>query len=245
MLVIGLTLWGVSGFAGDQVAGRPSASADGLTNAPFGRTQAAETIDNAQVAPEISLLCSDGSESGLAYFGVPLEGRTIGYVVDGDETMAPYIDRLAFITNTVITSMEPGEYRFGVVQAVGRDGRTFIEVYEPSSDLAGASAVLRSRLPGGKTDLSRALSAATNWYADQVFLVLSKPVEPQQLTALRQDALQTGAVTHVIALGEAAKVDLSPISASTGGRFIRVSDTSMQATFNHCRKLAETDGGLP
>ncbi len=162
------------------------------------------------------------------YFGIPLSGKTIGYLVDGDATMAAYIDDVATLTNSVNEAIEKGTRRFGVMLAVSHDGKTFIESAEPSTDLEGAKGVLLGRLASGRTDLGKALSVASNWYADQIFLVLSKPVDAKQMEVLKQGAQQTGAVVHVIALGGAAQQDLSPIAKSSGGTFVSVNDDEIK-----------------
>jgi hypothetical protein len=161
-------------------------------------------------------------------FGIPLSGKTIGCVVDGDATMAPYIDSVATVTNAVFAAVEKGTRRFGVLLAVEHDGNTVVEAVEPSTDLEGARAILVGRLASGRTDLSKALSVASNWYADEIFLVLSKPVDDRQMEILKQSAEQTSAVVHVIALGGAADQDLSPIAKATGGTFVAVADDELK-----------------
>ena len=161
------------------------------------------------------------------YFGIPLSGKTIGYIVDGDATMASYIDNVATLTNSVNEAIEKGTKRFGVMLAIERDGKTVVEAAEPSTDLEGARAVLTGQLASGRTDLSKALSVASNWYADEIFLVLSKPMDDDQLAILTQGAEQTSAVVHVIALGPAAQQDLSPIAKATGGMFVPVTDAEI------------------
>lgn len=161
------------------------------------------------------------------YFGIALTGNTIGYVVDGDATMAPYIDQVAFATNTVNAAFPKGSRRFGVVQAVGEDGQTLLEVSEPANGLEGARTVLQARLPSGKTDLSKAMSVAANWYADQIFLVVSKPLAEDEIERLKSSAEQTSAVVNVIAVGGAASQDLSSIAEATEGQFVRVSDSDL------------------
>lgn len=161
------------------------------------------------------------------YFGIPHSGKTIGYIVDGDATMAAYIDNVATLTNSVNEAIEKGTKRFGVMLAVERDGKTVVESAEPSTDLEGARAILTGQLASGRTDLSKALSVASNWYADEIFLVLSKPVSADQMEVLTQGAEQTSAVVHVIALGPAAQQDLSPIAKATGGTFVPVADAEI------------------
>ncbi|MFQ5411328.1 MAG: hypothetical protein ACE5EC_03495 [Phycisphaerae bacterium] len=181
-----------------------------------------------------------------SYFGIPVEGNTIGYVVDCDGTMAPYIDQVAFITDGVNTMIEPGTRRFGIVQAVNDTaGHQLTEVHAPS-DLLGASTILQSRLAAGETDLPGAFAVTESWYADQIFLVLSKPLEEREIGLLTQHAEQTGAVTHVIALGEATRQPaLSTISDATGGTLMRVSDDMLnQLVARYDARLSETDPGL-
>jgi len=161
------------------------------------------------------------------YFGFPTTGKTIGYIVDGDGTMAPYIDDLSFVTNKLNEAMEPGTCRVGVVMATGHEGHTVLEVVLPTSDLVGAVAVLTSRLPGGRTDLSKALQTTYDWYADTLFLILAKPIGDQEFAILTENAEQTGAVTNVIGLGEATKQDLSPIASATGGELLRLDDDAL------------------
>ena len=86
-----------------------------------------------------------------------------------------------------------GTRRFGVLLAVEHDGNTVVEAVEPSTDLEGARAILVGRLASGRTDLSKALSVSSNWYADEIFLVLSKPVDDRQMEILKQSAEQTSA----------------------------------------------------
>ncbi len=162
------------------------------------------------------------------YFGLPLAGQTIGYVVDGDSTMAGYIDQVAFLTNNVNAMIPPGSKRFGIAQPVGQNGQTRVEVAEPTSDLEGAKSLLLGRLPSGKTDLTKALAVTANWYPDQVFMVLAKPVDAKNLNFLVHGAEQTGAIVNVIALGAAAKqAELASISTATGGKFVPVNDETL------------------
>lgn len=173
-----------------------------------------------------------------AYFGVPLAGQTIGYVVDCDATMVDYIDQVAYLTGHVNRSIEGDHRRFGIVQAISDpDGRRLIEVASPTTDLTDATTILRAHLAGGTTDLPRALAVTESWYADQLFLVLSKRVDASELSLLVQGAQQSGAATHVVALGEAATQtdELSRISDATGGTFIPITDALIEELVEHCR----------
>jgi hypothetical protein len=212
---VAIAAWQVSASAPTSQV-EPSAFAQAESKSPLGIARVVVVNDPVEAFRTANPL--------KTYFGFPLIGRTIGCVVDSDSTMAPYIDKVAFVTNTLNEAMEPGSRRLGIVMATGRDGPTVLEVAEPSADLAGARTVLGSRLPAGDTDLSSALLKTASWYADTIFLVLSKPIDASQLGIITEHAEQTGAVTHVIALGGAAKQDLSAISNATGGGFLPVTD---------------------
>jgi|CXWL01.1.fsa_nt_gi hypothetical protein len=179
----------------------------------------------ASADPQQRILAGDVRSS---FFGIPLKGETIGYVIDGDATMAPFIDEVAFITNSVNEAIPSSSRKFGIVMAVNNGGKMLVEISEPSSNLDGARSILLARVPGGKTRLQSALAATTNWYADQLFMIVSKPIQPAFAEVLAQSAAQTGAVTHVIALGEAANQDLSSIARNTGGEFVAVSDANLE-----------------
>ncbi|MBX3394670.1 MAG: hypothetical protein KF841_04840 [Phycisphaerae bacterium] len=188
--------------------------------------------------PRLAIRNSDPLHS---YFGIPVEGGTIGYVVDWDATMSPYADRLALVTNGVNQSLGSESTRFGIVQAVENpDGLRLYEVFEPSTDLAGASAILHGRIPSGMTDLPRAFSVTESWYANEIFLVLSKQLSTQEIEFLSQLAEQSGAVTHVIALGDAAAdTELARISDATGGQFVPVADDVLDELVSLHEAVAE------
>ena len=156
------------------------------------------------------------------FAGVPLvEGDVIGYAADGDAAMAPFIESVAYVVNAVNAAIQPGTMRFGVVMATGGDGHTILEVAEPSCDLAGARSVLTARLPGGQTDLSKALSQMRDWDASRIFLLVAKQVDGDQLAILTETAEQTGAQVSVIAMGDAARQkELSHIATATGGSYL-------------------------
>jgi hypothetical protein len=170
------------------------------------------------------------SDPKRTFFGIPIQGYTIGYVVDCDTTMLPHYRQLASITGVLNEALGQSSRRFGIVEALAKDrGQSVEKVHEPSSDLKGARSVLDSTPTGGETDLPEALALTAAWYADEIFLVLSKRIDADEISLLTQHAQQSGAVTHVIAFGEAAKQDLSPISGATGGRFVPVQKQVLSA----------------
>jgi hypothetical protein len=164
------------------------------------------------------------------FFGIPVQGDTVGYVVDSDTTMLPHYRQLASITGVINEALGASSRRFGIVEALAKNRARGVEkVSEPTSDLKGARSALSSTPTGGETDLPEAFATAEAWYADEIFLVLSKKVDSDEVSLLTQYAQQSGAVTHVIAFGEAARQDLSQISNATGGRFVPVSNQILSA----------------
>ncbi|MEK6643953.1 MAG: hypothetical protein AABZ08_08590 [Planctomycetota bacterium] len=161
------------------------------------------------------------------YFGVPVEGNVVAFVIDGDPAMGPYMGQLSSLTNSVGQALALADRRFGIVKPALRSRFTLMDVAERTPVLEGAETTLSPQLPSEKTDFVQSLSVAANWYADQVFLVLAKPLDAREIEQLTQSAEQTGAITHVIALGAAAQQDLSQIAQATGGTFIPLNDTEL------------------
>ena len=218
--VLGVTVWTWSGPSG------------------FLRANALAVLDrDAVVAGQGSGLVEDdryatilNSDPRKTYFGVPAQGDTIGYVVDCDATMLPHYRQLASITGVLNEELAASSRRFGIVEAPAKNrGRRIEKASEPFSGLKGARSALNSTPTGGETDLPEALALTEAWYADEIFLVLSKKIDADEISLLTQIAQQSGAVVHVIALGEAARQDLSPISNATGGRFVPVNNELLSA----------------
>lgn len=224
-----------------------------VVSVPVWRLTAAPGVESASTPPLLALVESGPAEPSplvthdplREYFGLALSGYTIGYVVDGDSAMAPYIDKVAYLTNSVNARLRQAGTRFGIAMAVQSEGKTYVEVLEPWSDLEGARTLLTSRLPVGQTDLNKALAATSNWYPDQVFMVLAKPVAPADLPAIRQNAERTGGVVNVIALGAAAKQEgLADVAVATGGRFVPVQDSQLDELVELQRQAEEEEARL-
>jgi len=188
-----------------------------------------QSVPSPGTAPtEAVVAAPQDGPAALRYFGVPIEGQIITYVVDQDQAMAPYIEQLAMVTNAVNKSIqEAGNRRIGIVPPPARRRSQILEVAERKSVLEGADAVLAPRLSAHRTDPAEELAQSANWFADQVFLVLAHRLDPREIEILTQASEQTGAVTHVVAVGSAAQQDLSPIAAATGGRFVVVDDSTL------------------
>ncbi len=234
---LGATVWTLANPSGRD----GSASARNGGTAPPSQTDPVDR--NLLESRPHPMLAADPLQT---YFGVPVKGETVGYVVDCDSSMAIYLDDVAFITRNVTETMRQGGKRFGIVQALARaDSEYALEVSEPSLDVVGAWTTLQGSLAGGDTRLAEALAVTEGWYADQIFLVLAKELDDREIALLQQHALQTRAVTHVIALGRAAELNLSAIAGPTGGRYISVDDTVFRALVNNHRLVAnkEEQGG--
>ncbi|MFQ5429998.1 MAG: hypothetical protein ACE5E1_06775 [Phycisphaerae bacterium] len=224
---LGVTVWTVTGSVGGQ--------------AGFGLTVSRPDLSEAVVSAgsEVDVLAADPRS---AYFGIAVTGPIVGFVVDSDETMVSYIDAVAYVTHAVNADSEQSGRQFGILQAVSDpEGREVLEVFAPSTDLIGATTILQSRLAGGATDLPKTMAVTEGWNADQLFVVLSKPLAAAEIDLLQQRALQSGATTHVIALGQAARQDLSAISAPTGGAFVPISDEVLGSLVERCRSRMPED----
>lgn len=143
--------------------------------------------------------------------------------------MAPYIDRVAMVTNSVISRSPMESIRFGVVQPSDESSEVRLqEVYQSAVLQLEGRTPLRARTASGTTSLAKAFAVTESWYPEELFLVLSKPVSSREVDALTQLAEQSGAVTHVIALGAAAnEPGLSRIAEATAGQYVRISDDDL------------------
>lgn len=173
------------------------------------------------------------------YFGVPVDGNLVAYIVDTDEAMKPYIGDLSFVTNLVNKSVFTGRReRFGIIRPGLSKRFSLMDVAERPGTLEDSETLLAARLPPESTDVYEALGVAFNSYADQVFLVLAKPLNADEVSRLTHRAEQTGAVTNVLALGPAARLDLSPIATATGGRYTALSDAQWNEWVTRYKSVA-------
>jgi hypothetical protein len=204
-----------------SVAGRSSRDRQGRILA--GTVQRNKT-SSAGAASNQTLAQLPETDPRRGYFGVPVEGNVVAYIVDSDPAMAPYIGHLSYVTSLVSEANKVTTRRHGVVRPHVRHRFSLTEVAAREPTLEGAEPVLSPKLPPERIDFSEALSVAANWYADQIFMVVARPIGSSEIEALAQHAEQTGAVTNVLALGPAAGLDLSPIAEATGGRSIPMTD---------------------
>ena len=225
---VSLIAFGLSGFAWYATAPRPAEAPPYLLVAEGTRADEGPWL-SAEAAATKAMREGDPL---AAYFGVAISNGVTGYVVDGDASMQGYINKVALVTNAVNEAYAFGDKKFGIVVAKDRDqdGQTLLEVAEPRTDLAQARTVLTSGLATGRTDLVKALATTVQWDADQIFLVLAKRLDAQEIELLAEKAGETGAVVNVIGLGEAARQreELAPIAARTGGQFRQISDRMLE-----------------
>ncbi len=225
---VSLVAFGLSGFAWYATMPRP-AEAPPYVMAADGTLSDSGAQLSAEAAATKAMREGDPL---AAYFGIAISNGVTGYVVDGDASMQDYINKLALVTNAVNEAHGFGEKKFGIVVAKDKDqsGQTLLEIAEPRTDLAQARTILTSGLATGKTDLVKAMATTVQWDADQIFLVLAKRLEAQEIALLAEKAGETGAVVNVIGLGEAARQreELAPIAARTGGQFRQISDRMLE-----------------
>jgi hypothetical protein len=176
-------------------------------------------------------------DDGPDYFQLALSGRNIAFVIDSDQSMAPYLDDVALVTHGVAESLDPEACSFGISIATPQRPDVVDPAVSTDTGLSAAKSVLFGRFAHRQTDLAQAFSAVVNWHPDQVFLVLARKVDPRLREVIAQRAEQSGAVTHVIALGAARQQDLSGMVAMTQGRVHAVSDEAVRACVDQFRTL--------
>lgn len=175
---------------------------------------------------------------------VPVTGRTVAFVVDRDASMAEYIDRVAFLTCAAAVGMQTrGVGRFGVVSAADGAPKVVRPAMVSDTSLADAASILYGGFHERRTDLSAAVGATVGWRADQLFLVVARPLPPEEIEALIQKVQESGAETHLVALGEAARLQgqsLLAVARSTGGTMLALTDERFADVFNEVRAAQAT-----
>ncbi|MCZ6683696.1 MAG: hypothetical protein O7B26_10985 [Planctomycetota bacterium] len=167
------------------------------------------------------------------FFSTPLSGRTVGFVVDDDLSMAPYSDGIAFLIPAVATRLDT-ESRLAVSLATDSTPNVLRPSHVTQSSIAGAKTMLVGSMSSGQTDLAAALSASADWGADQIFLVLANPFVSDSIESLIQNAKQTGAELHVVALGNArsAAADLERMANAVGGSYRAIDDAAFRGVID-------------
>ena len=177
-------------------------------------------------APKGAKPKSRAADLQRSFYGVPVDGQVVAYVVDSDAAIAPYLDRLSFAANFVNQSIK-GARKFGVVRPDQPARPSLMGMTQSNNSLAESDTTLSAQLSQVPLDLSHSLVTAASWPADQVFLILAKALSDADIDALTDAAEKSGAKTSVIAVGPAAKQDLSKISDATDGRFIPLTDAKV------------------
>jgi hypothetical protein len=164
------------------------------------------------------------TEGRLTYFGLPIVGNAVAIIVDSDPAITPYREHLSMATRIVRDASTGANRNLGIIQSTGQRRMSLAEVaHRDNRTLEGAEIALSPKPPPEGLDFRAALTIALNGYADQVLLVLARPLDSNQIEALAQSAEQTGVTTGIIAMGPAAKQDLSALSDATDGNLVSLS----------------------
>lgn len=180
------------------------------------------------------------------FFSTPVSGQTVGFVVDGDLSMVPYSDGVAFLIPAVATRLDP-KSRFAVSLATETTPTVLQPRLVTQASIAGAESTLVGNMSAGKTDLAAALSASADWRADQIFLVVANPSVSGSIELLIQHAKQTGAELHVVALGEArssAALALGRLSQAVGGSFHAIDDAAFSTVISNAHLALAQKGPI-
>ena len=158
------------------------------------------------------------SESGLAFVEIPAEGRSVALVIDGDDAMADgRLDEVSLIAfNFASDVMESGGTMW--LGLPGESEPTVVEARDASAaSVNSVRAVMFGRFARGHTNLVSSVQAAAAQRTDEFFLVFARRLHPRMIEMIAQAIQQSGATTHVVAMGEAAQQDLSALVAGTRG----------------------------
>ncbi len=176
---------------------------------------------------------------------IPAIGRTIAFVFDRHESMTPYMDKLAFMTRSTAAKMVThGQARFGVVASSADWPLLSAPRAVTKANVIAATSILYGGFSRQPTDLVKAVRPVADWRADQLFLVLARPVRPDRFEALLQRLQETGARTDIVALGPAARNsgDLARLARATGGVLMALGDDRFAAIFRDVQ--ASSDSAL-
>jgi len=161
------------------------------------------------------------------FLTVPVAGQSVAVVIDADSAMWERLDGVAILTEAFAIQMQARGRNVGVALAT-ESNPAFVETMQ-TIELTTAS--LRSTIYGrfarGQTDLVAAASAGSSWRPDELFLVFGRRLDPALIEALSQKIQQSGALTHIIALGAARDQDLSGLLAGTQGEIHKLSDEQL------------------
>jgi len=178
------------------------------------------------------------------FLTVPVAGQSVAVVVDADSAMWERLDGVAILTEAFAIQMQAKGRSVGVALATEDDPA----VVETQPTLELTTAAMRSTIYGrfarGETDLVAAASVGSAWRPDELFLVFGRRLDPGLIEAIAQKIQQSGAVTHVVALGAARDQDLSALLAGVQGEIHKLSDDQL-LSLARLTRAATLNDGLP
>lgn len=186
----------------------------------------------------------DGVKKGnlSKFLNVPVAGQFVAVVVDADSDMRERLDGVAILTEAFAIQMQAKGRSVAVALATHSDP-AIVETM-PTIELTTAS--LRSTIYGqfarGQTDFVAAASAGASWRPDEMFLVFGRRLDPAMIEAIAQKIQQSGANTHVVALGEARDQDLTSLLKGVRGKIYKLSDEQLFGLAKLTRAAAITEG---
>lgn len=176
------------------------------------------------------------------FLNVPVAGQFVAVVIDADAEMRDRVDGVAILTEAFAIQMQAKSRNVGVSLATESDPT----LVETMATIELTTASLRSTIYGqfarGQTDLVAAASAGASWRPDELFLVFGRTLDPSIMEAIAQKIQQSGAHTHIVALGSARDQDLSALLAGTQGEIHHLSDEQLFKLARLTRAAAITEG---
>lgn len=176
------------------------------------------------------------------FLNVPVSGQFVAVVIDADSEMRDRVDGVAILTEAFAIQMQAKSRSVGISLATESDPT----IVETMATIELTTANLRSTMYGqfarGQTDLIAAASAGASWRPDEMFLIFSRTLDPSIMEAIAQKIQQSGAHTHIVALGSARDQDLSALLAGTQGEIHHLSDEQLFKLARLTRAAAITEG---
>jgi len=180
--------------------------------------QAAAEVSKRQEEIASAIAVAPKSDSGLKFADIPVEGRSVAMVIDSDDAMADgRLDEVSLIAFNFVADVTESGGRMWLGLA-NDSGPTVVDARDASAaTINGVRAVMFGRFARGNTNLVAAVQSAAAQRTDELFLVFAHRLQPRTIEMLAQAIQQSGATTHVVAMGEAASQDLSALVAGTHG----------------------------
>lgn len=192
--------------------------------------------DRSVVSSEIArLLQASGEED---FFGLPIGTGNVGIVIDDRDRLDGHADQVARLAYAANDFAKSNNAEIRLVEArwgdVGADDRA-TDPYYALPVLRVPTLMAPSDPENQETKrLSSAFALTARAVPQQVFVVISEPLQLAEKELLESEIRAAGVPVHMICLGDAASDSCKELAAMSGGRFIPVSDQAIVDLVDRC-----------